>query len=226
MANTKIKALAIVGMVGGLAGVALAQSLPSAMGRYDPTQFPEVKGVVGQYSLSPRGDVEGVILKDGTEVHVPPHLGVQVVSAVKPDDPVSVRGLKARAVAMIDAVQIRNETTGRTVDAGASVAADASTVTMSGRVAQTLHGRRGEVNGALLEDGVIIRMPPHEAARRADLLAPGASVTVAGALVQSSLGKVLDVTDIGASASAMSTLERPAPKGPKPFGPKPLGPKG
>lgn len=221
MKNVTIKGLATMALLSGLAGVALAQTLPSAMGRYDASQLPEVKGVVRQYSLSPRGDVDGVILKDGTEVHVPPHLGVQIVSAIKPDDPVAIRGLKARAVAMIDAVQLRNETTGQTVvDNGPEAGSDAAIVTVSARVAQPLHGRRGEVNGALLEDGTIIRMPPHEAARHAALLVPGGALTVAGALMQSSLGKVIDVTRVGASEAAMSAVERPSPKGPKPPGPR------
>ena len=61
-------------------GVAMAQ----AAATYDPAQLPATKGVVAAYSLTPRGDVDGLILTDGTEVHLPPHLGAQLVFAVKP----------------------------------------------------------------------------------------------------------------------------------------------
>ena len=46
---------------------------------WDPSQLPETKGTVKQYTLTPRGDVDGLILNDGTEVKLPPHLSSQVV---------------------------------------------------------------------------------------------------------------------------------------------------
>jgi hypothetical protein len=33
----------------------------------DPDQFPAVHGKVAQYSLTPRGEVDGLILDDGTQ---------------------------------------------------------------------------------------------------------------------------------------------------------------
>ena len=41
---------------------------------WDPTQLPATRGTVKQYTLTPRGDVDGLILSDGTEVKLPPHL--------------------------------------------------------------------------------------------------------------------------------------------------------
>ncbi len=41
---------------------------------WDPAQLPATKGTVKQYTLTPRGDVDGLILNDGTEVKLPPHL--------------------------------------------------------------------------------------------------------------------------------------------------------
>ena len=43
---------------------------------WDSTQLPETRGVVKQYTLTPRGDVDGLILNDGTEVTLPPHARV------------------------------------------------------------------------------------------------------------------------------------------------------
>jgi hypothetical protein len=88
---------------------------PSTPGAYDLSQLPETKGVVRQFTLSPRGSVDGLILQDGTEVNFPPHLGTQVVFAIKPGDAVSIRGLRARMTPLIDAASIRNEATGTTI---------------------------------------------------------------------------------------------------------------
>jgi hypothetical protein len=79
---------------------------------WDSTQLPETRGVVKQYTLTPRGDVDGLILNDGTEVTLPPHLTNQIVFAVRPGDAVTVRGLKARALPLIDAALVTNSATG------------------------------------------------------------------------------------------------------------------
>lgn len=54
---------------------------------YDLQQLPATKGTVSRYTLTPRGDVDGLILADGTEVHFPPHLSTQLVYASSPATP-------------------------------------------------------------------------------------------------------------------------------------------
>src|SRR5579863_6557765 len=82
---------------------------------WDSSQLPESRGRVKQYTLTPRGDVDGLILADGTEVKLPPHLSAQIVYAIRPGDEVSIRGLRARAVPLVDAASITNISTGRGV---------------------------------------------------------------------------------------------------------------
>src|SRR5882724_12189099 len=82
---------------------------------WDSSQLPESRGTVRQYTLTPRGDVDGLILSDGTEVKLPPHLTGQVVYAIRPGDQISIRGLRARAIPLIDAASITNVSTGKTV---------------------------------------------------------------------------------------------------------------
>jgi hypothetical protein len=79
---------------------------------WDSTQLPETKGIVKQYTLTPRGDVDGLILNDGTEVTLPLHLTSQIVFAVRPGDAVTIRGLKARALPLIEAASVTNFATG------------------------------------------------------------------------------------------------------------------
>src|SRR5438105_384934 len=87
-----------------------------AMGTmWDSSQLPESRGIVRQYTLTPRGDIDGIILTDGTEVKLPPHLTAQIVFAIHPGDPVSVRGLRARAIPRVDASSVTNTATGKSV---------------------------------------------------------------------------------------------------------------
>src|SRR5205807_1470643 len=126
---------------------------------WDSSQLPEIKGTVKQYTLTPRGDVDGLILTDGTEIKLPPHLTAQIVFAVKPGDAVSVRGLKARALPLVDAAAVTNFVPGVTIiDNGPPDGPGRAPVdtTLTGTIAAVLHGKRGEVNGALLDNSAIL----------------------------------------------------------------------
>jgi hypothetical protein len=67
-------------------GSGLAQNTPPAARGplYDPQQLPVFKGEVRQFTLTPRGDIDGLILTDGTEVNTPPHLSTAMAYAIRP----------------------------------------------------------------------------------------------------------------------------------------------
>src|SRR5229473_6452857 len=177
----------------GLANAQPAPALPNGPPPagapiYDLQQLLATRGTVSRYTLTPRGDVDGLILADGTEVHFPPHLSTQLVYAVKPGDAVTVRGLKALNIPLVAAVSITNGRSGQTVtDNGPGFGPGSKgprqagqPMTVQGRVQMALHGPRGDVNGVLIEDGTILRLPPPEAERFASQLAPGQTVTAQG----------------------------------------------
>ena len=230
----------------GAVGAAIAQNAAT----YDPAQLPAIQGKVAQYSLTPRGDVDGLILADGTEVSMPPHLGAQLVQAVKPGDAVTIRGLRARNLPLVQAMQVSNDAGGASVtDTGPGSGPrgprgpggpdalprgpggpDQPGLTAQGRVKAALHGRQGEVNGALLEDGTIIRLPPPEAQRLASQIAPGATVYVQGGGYAGPLGRVIAARAIGPDASSTTPIAAPPKHGPGPGrrgpggGPREAGP--
>jgi hypothetical protein len=225
--KTRQVLLAAVLMAGGVGAgsVAVAQNAAT----YDSAQLPAIQGKVAEYSLTPRGDVDGLILADGTEVHLAPHLGTQLVYAVKPGDAVTIRGLRARAIPMVQAMSVKNDATGTIVTdnglggpPGPRGAQQALTAT--GRIKAQLHGPQGEVNGALLEDGTIIRLPPPEAQRLASVLAPGASVTVEGDGFSGALGRVIEARAIGPDATHRAEIVAPPPPRPGRPPPPPGGP--
>jgi len=89
-----------------------------------------------------------------------------------------------------------------------------------------LHGPRGDVNGALLEDGTILRLPPPEAYRFTNLLQPGQTVVAAGTEIVTAIGKVMEAQQIGASRDQLSLVKprperRPPPPGPDSRPPRP-----
>ena len=219
--RTKHILLAATLLAGGV-GAAVAQNAAA----YDPSQPPAIQGKLAEYSLTPRGDVDGLILVDGTEVHLPPHLGTQLAYAVKQGDAVTIRGLRARAIPMVQAMSVRNDATGSTVTdtsaSGAPGPRDAQqALSATGRIKAQLHGPRGDLNGALLEDGTIIRLPPPEAERLASTLTAGAPVTVQGNGFEGPLGRVIEARSIGPDAAHLAQVATSPPPGrrPPPGGP-------
>ena len=208
-----------------LGGNAIAQLLPVAEARaplYDPHQLPQQQGQVQQFTLTPRGDIDGLILTDGTEVKTPPHLSTQIAFSIRPGDNVTIYGLRAAALPLVQAVSITDQRTGQTVvDNGApatgrgpgpgSIGA-AGLSEVQGSVRMPLHGPRGDVNGALLEDGTILRLPPPEAERLADLLQPGQSLVAQGVELSNPIGKVIAVRQLGSSRDQLNQVQ--APPGP------------
>lgn len=220
-------------LVVGAGGVALAQQAATP---HDPAQLPAIKGTVAEYSLTPRGDVDGLILKDGTEIHLPPHLGTQLVFIAKPGDAVTIHGLHAREVAMVQAMQVTNDATSQSVtDTGPTGGPEngpkegrkdgpkgearagrgpgpemrGAPMDAQGAVKQQLHGPRGELNGVLLADGTIVRMPPPEVLRLQAQFAVGQAVFVRGNGLSSPLGRVVDAREVGPDAQHLTALQRP-----------------
>jgi hypothetical protein len=193
-------------------GAGTASYVQGASRLWDPAQLPETRGTVKQYTLTPRGDVDGLILTDGTEVNLPPHLSAQIVYAIKPGDAVAIRGLKARALPLVDAASVTNFVTRVTVtDNGPPGGPGATNVetTLTGKIAAPLHGKRGEVNGALLDDGAVLRLPPSEVERMQSLLQPGQVIVARGASLVTPLGTVVDVRAIGSSADELTQIDGP-----------------
>ena len=219
-----------------LAGAATAQTPPNPApppaqyGRapvYDPGQLPAFNGRLQQFTLTPRGDIDGFILTDGTEVKTPPHLSTQIAVTLRNGDAVTIRGLRAAAIPLIEATSVTNDATGQTVvDTGPPQRGPArgwwdrgaGQATLQGRVRMTLHGPKGDVNGALLDDGAIVRLPPPQAARFASLLSPGQMISVEGDINASVLGRVVEATAIGQAGSSMNQIDAP-PLPPRPGGP-------
>lgn len=212
-----------------VAGVAHAQ-----LATYDPAQLPAFRGKVAQYDVTPRGDVDGLIFEDGTEVHFPPHLGSQVVAVAKPGDLVTVRGLKARVLPLVEASLIENDASRQSaVDIpgagppprGPKPPQDGQILEARGTIKMQLHGPRGELNGVLLDDRTMVHLPPPEADRLSATLAPGNPLFVRGDGVANVLGRSIAAQAIGPSATQLTQVQAPPPRGRR-GGPPPPPPGG
>ncbi len=207
-----------------LATTALAQTPPAppvvgvAWG-----QQADIQGTVKAFTMTPVGDLEGMILTDGTEVHVPPHLSDQLAAAVRPGETVRVLGWRSNVPNFVVATSLTGQRGQSVVDQGppppgmrppppppGQPAPGAQQATVQGRVQQVLHGPAGDVNGALLDDGTTIKVAPPFAWQLSSALQPGQVVTVQGWALSNSYGRVVDARSIGAGSTQV-TQAPPAP---------------
>jgi hypothetical protein len=215
-----------------LSGVGAAGAFAQDSGPvFDPAQLPAVHGKVMQYDLTPRGDVDGLILADGLEVHFPPHFGTQVVAVVHPGDTVTVHGLKARVIPLVRAMSVTADASGKTVVTEHEGPGRGphhghrpppprfagQTMQVQGTVRTQLHGPQGELNGVLLQDGTMVHLPPPVATRYASDLQPGKTLAVQGNGVANDLGRSIAALAIGPSMNELTQLPAP-PRPPHPHG--------
>jgi hypothetical protein len=179
-----------------LATTALAQTLPPppAVGVAAQAawgQQADIQGTVKAFKMTPVGDLEGMILTDGTEVHVLPHLSSQLAAAVRPGESVRVLGWRSSVPNFVVATSLTGQRGQSVVDQGppppgirpppppppGQPVPGAQQATVQGRVQQVLHGPAGDVNGALLDDGTTIKVPPPLAWQASSTLQPGQVVT-------------------------------------------------
>jgi len=185
----------------------------------DPAYLPETTGTVDRFLINAHGDAEGLMLRDGKEVHFPRHLAKRVLAAFKPGDPIKVRGVRPRGVDMIAAVSLQAGESPEITDDGAPKDVDerkgerkpnhesAKHVEVEGVVRHLLHGPRGETRGALLDDGTIVRMPASAAESLNELLSLGHPFAARGERLTNALGTVIDAHAFGASLATLRSVD-------------------
>jgi hypothetical protein len=177
---------------------------------YDPDQLPAFHGKVANYSLTARDEADGLILDDGTEVHISPRLSSELVFAIKPGDVVTVHGLKASASSMVQALSIANDANGVKINDNFQPANPGDRPQFTpprmmearGRVKMALHATDGRLDGALLEDGTILRFAAGYTLPNADCIAAGKDIVATGTGVSGLLGRVMETRQVALDTEA------------------------
>lgn len=178
-----------------------------------------VSGRVQRWLLNPNGEADGLLLQDGTQVAFPPHLSATLTAWLRPGDMVEATGSRRGGDARVlraSSLQSQGRTVQDTPPAPGQRPAPHQRAALTalqadGRVAQVLFNSRGDAHGLLLEDGVVVRFPPHAGASMAALLKPGASVSARGWGTRNALGTGMEAAQLGATPDTLQdVLGRPA----------------
>ncbi len=182
------------------------------------------KGKVQRILINPEGAIDGLLLDDGTQVKFSPRMPQQLLALVKPSDSVSVKGFRENAK-VFKAESITNTVSNKTIaETTANPPEDGpgdghgergpkghkghkghkgpkdheglTELTAQGKIQNQLFGKKGEVNGAVLADGSIVRFSPRvfeDAKINVDI---GQTLKVTGFGTQNSNGKSLEATTV------------------------------
>jgi hypothetical protein len=181
----------------------------------DPaTQATSIRGTVSQYMINPDGLVDGVLLSDNTIVRFAPHMSQQLVQAVKPQDLVSVNGF-LEYQGTIHATTITNPASQQSVvdtppspqnpPPGPGQEAR-QPISANGSIKVLTHAARGEIDGAILDNGTIVHFPPPVGMQYANLFQVGAPLAVVGYGTVNTYGRSLEATFIGPSADHLQSV--------------------
>ena len=180
----------------------------------DPDALPETQGVINFLVYNPHGELDGFVLDGERLVHVPPHLGTRLGRRAAVGAAVRVRAIKPRDAAVLVGVAV--EIDGRLfTDDGPQghphAAAPASKpADVIGNVRLTLFAPRGEVCGALLDDGTVVRLHPKGNEGLAEYFAPGGRIEVWGPAFRKAGTRVIEVEHVAFVAESEDAAQAPA----------------
>jgi hypothetical protein len=177
---------------------------------------PSVTGTVQQYLLNPHGEVDGLLLSDGTVVRFPPHMGIALASSVKAGDAVTVAGFLGLTTPQgraIKALTITNTKTGQTlVDQPPPTrplppdlrGLTLTTLTVNGTITRFLVNPHGDIDGLILSGGEQVKFPSHQGAFI--VMALGRTegvVTVTGYGTKNAFGTVVEGYSLAAAGQTI-----------------------
>jgi hypothetical protein len=182
----------------------------------DPESLRVLAGTVERFVLNPHGEVDGFLMESpkqlGVLVHTPPHMAEDLTRHVKLGDEVGVQGVRPRGADLLAAVAVTAKDGLRIVDEGPGdhrkhPKVEYEKMDAQGAVRLSLFGPKGELRGALLADGTVIRIGPKEAQTVAKLLTPGAAVAASGPGVQTEFGRVINAKSLGSDMDNLRPIK-------------------
>jgi len=178
---------------------------------------PVADGIVDRYLLNPRGDVNGLLLRDGSQMHVTLRAAEDLTKAIQPGDHVRVHGRRVSDSPLVKPDVIINLTDGRSftvpyrLDLPMPPREERPTVTemnAAGTIQVLLYDQlKGVVNGALLSDGTQVRLPPDVGEHFHASLQQNMDVEVRGYGTATPYGSALEATAIGRKGQPLTHLD-------------------
>jgi hypothetical protein len=178
---------------------------------------PVADGIVDRYLLNPRGEVNGLLLRDGSQMHVTLRAAQDLTKAIQPGDHIRVHGRRVSDSPLVKPDVIINVTDGRSftvpyrLDLPMPPREEGRTVTemhAAGTIQVLLYDHlKDVVNGALLSDGTQVRLPPDVGDHFHSSLQQNMDVEVRGYGTTTPYGSALEAIAIGRKGQPLTHLD-------------------
>jgi hypothetical protein len=180
-------------------------------------QPPVADGIVDRYILHPLGLVEGLLLQDGSQMHVTSRAANELVKIIQPGDHVRVYGRRPSQLPLVQPDVIVNVTDGTSLTV--PVRLDLPIPPAEARKPPTQMRARGTiqvllydhlkhvVHGVVLSDGTQVRLPPDVGKQFHLSLQPNLEVEVEGHGTETPYGRSLEATAIGRKDGPLTHLD-------------------
>ncbi|MDD3180420.1 MAG: hypothetical protein PHQ04_08720 [Opitutaceae bacterium] len=188
----------------------------ASMGAAQTTQ----RGTITHFLLNPHGEVDGLLLDNGTEVKWPAHLGTELTATLRPGSTIEVLGYHDRK-GNFKAWQIRPANGDRVLHNTPRPAyapklpgflrdARLEKLSASGKIQHVLTGKKGEPRMILLDSGAQIHVPKHAAWIVSRLATQKTGLQAEGYGIAAPHGTVLRATVLTPAGEAPIPLYAPA----------------
>lgn len=191
--------IGLAALIGGFTGAASAATKTPAdtvlPGNcvFDLASLPRFSGKIERLLPGTQGDAVGALLTDGTEVEMPPGLAAQD-HHLRAGGTLVVKGLAAPSLHLVRAFALNGK-----ADLCASpmpeLVTSAPPASAEGRIVRLLHDGDGALNGAVLNNGTVLRVPASGA--RTSFLTLGAPIYADGYGYQTAFGKLVVARRLG-----------------------------
>ncbi len=195
------------------AGAVLAEATDQATS----ATAPAAEGTVERFILDPRGEVEGLLLADGTHLYVTSRAADQIIRTFKPGDHVQVYGRLKPEERLVQPDVINNLTGGTryTVPLRLDLPMQeqehrlsVTEMSATGTIRSFLyHPLRGIIQGMLLSDGTQIRLPPDASRELRRSFHVGDLLTIKGNGTTNQFGRAIEPVAIGRNSAALVPLD-------------------
>ena len=176
--------------------------------------------MVERYLTDPEGRIERLLFREGPQVILPQDAGQAVMQAIGPGNGIVVWGIRARRAPVITMLAWARDmnTPPNFVERPSwgvqGFRAGSQVIEVAGEVVAPLYTPQGEPMGAILQDGMVVRVSPEVAAALGGRLSPGAKLAASGHGSSGPLGRSVNADRIGESLATLGPLPTPAEKRP------------
>lgn len=205
----------------GVVAAALCFATPAQAPRarglwFDPTQLPSYTGRLERWVMSPSGETDRGLFREGAQFVFPPADADDLTAGIEPGGALTIWGIRARSAPVITMLAwAKSDTDPANFVARpawfASTARGTQRLSVAGQVTGPLLSPQGDAMGVLLDTGDSLRLAPGVHAAMGDRLAPGKPVAAEGLGTRRGTVTAIDATRIGPDADRLEPVPEPRP---------------